>query len=195
METTAVTGAGSVIGVHLDAADTCLVARDIVGQTPVHLAAMQKFTDTLEALLAAGANPNAGSKRSWMPLHLAAGNYVGPVRILLAAGADPNARDYSGAMPLHIAAESGHEPAEIIECLVDKGAELDAQDEDGLTPLHFAARSWYAKPEVIETLLDAGANPRLQSESGAYPADFADNNPKFQGHRICQTLRQHIDPH
>ena len=67
-------------------------------------AAMDDEVNTIKALLAAGANPNAISRDYEPPLHAAAwdGN-VNAIKALLAAGANVNAKDWEGETPLSVA--------------------------------------------------------------------------------------------
>ena len=63
--------------------------------TPLQFAARAGFADVARALLAAGANANAGRDGGVpTPLHFAAGEgHLDTVRVLLASGADLSARD------------------------------------------------------------------------------------------------------
>jgi ankyrin repeat protein len=62
----------------------------------------------LQALLAAGAEPDALNVSGAAPLHLAASKAALPaVQLLLASGADPNVRNAKGWGPVHVAASGG----------------------------------------------------------------------------------------
>ena len=72
-------------------------------------AAWVGYTETVAALLGAGANPNAQNEFGATPLHVAAGKgRAAAVTALLVPGADRNAKDIKGRTPLQWAAESGH---------------------------------------------------------------------------------------
>ena len=104
--------------------------------TPLHLAVQDEDTETVKALLAAGADPNVKGEYGRTPLHEAA--WIGhseTIRLLLAAGSDPNAKDHKGLTPLHTAA-SGN--SEIVQILLPAGADPNALTNDQRTPLHIA---------------------------------------------------------
>ena len=80
-----------------------------MGDTPLHVAAWEGYTETVAALLKDGANPNAQNEWGDTPLHVAAGKgRAAVVTALLVPGVDRNAKDIKGRTPLHVAAESGH---------------------------------------------------------------------------------------
>ena len=82
-------------------------ARNEIGWTPLHRAAMNTATPAvITALVAAGADPTARDKRGLTPLHWAAGYNDNPAVIttLANAGADLTARTKRGLTPLHYAA-------------------------------------------------------------------------------------------
>jgi len=88
---------------------------------PLHSAVAQGGVESVKALLAAGADPNARQQGGFTPLLVAAakGN-LEIVKLLLLNGADPNGRNDAGATPLTLAAARRH--ADVIALLVAKGA-------------------------------------------------------------------------
>ncbi len=87
------------------------------GMSGVLLAVATECAESLDALLAAGADPGAPAAGGVTPLHVAAetGN-LPALRTLLAAGADADAADEGGHMPIDAAAEAGFREA-VVELL------------------------------------------------------------------------------
>ena len=86
-------------------------AADKEDLTPLHYAAETYDTDTVNELIALGADVNALDVYQRTPLHLAA--WVGSAEValaLMAAGADPYAVMKSGKTPLDIARENRKPP-------------------------------------------------------------------------------------
>lgn len=110
------------------------------GFTPLALAVFFGHRDTVEALLAAGADVNATSRESMKVTPLqsaAAAREVAIARVLIAHGANVNARDgESKFTPLHEAAATGQ--IDLATLLLDQGADVNARMSDGKTPLGFA---------------------------------------------------------
>lgn len=116
----------------------------IDGNRPLGLAAFFGHRETVELLLAYGANVNAmsESKVSFVPsntaLHAATAgsnpHSVAPV--LVAAGAHINAADSNGATPLHNAAFRGDVPTG--EVLLAHDATVDVRRNDDKSPLAVA---------------------------------------------------------
>ena len=147
-----------------------LDARDVLGNTPLHLAVGEGASpNVVQVLLNAGANPNVRNDYGMTPLHVVPGIETRPevVRMLLGAGADPNARDSNGLRPLHLAAGVGAS-SEVVQLLLDAGADPNARAYLGLTALHWAVRE-DTGPEVVQALLDAGADPNLPDEEDVTP--------------------------
>jgi ankyrin repeat protein len=107
-------------------------ARGADGFTALHLAAFFGGRETVEALLAAGADADADAENPLRvrPLHSAvASRDAGSVKALLEAGADPNVRQQGGFTPLHGAAHAGD--AEMVRMLLDHGADPALTTDDG----------------------------------------------------------------
>jgi len=115
------------------------------GFTALSLAAHFGQIDTLEFLIAQGANLDAVSKHPMnvTPLHAAIfGRRIEAAKVLVSAGADVKPKRGGTGWPragwtaLHYAAGFGF--VELARDLIDKGAELDACADDGKTPLEVA---------------------------------------------------------
>lgn len=82
-------------------------ARDVrttQGATPLHYAAMNLDPGPTQALLAAGANPNARDAEGRTPLHMAAfATRTANAKLLLRGGADPHAKTEAGRDVLSMA--------------------------------------------------------------------------------------------
>ncbi|MDE2882994.1 MAG: ankyrin repeat domain-containing protein [Acidobacteriota bacterium] len=132
------------------------------GFTALHLAAEGGHRAVAQALVAAGAAVDAGTRiGGYTPLHVAARAGHGAVVLrLLDAGADPNARTTnSGVTALHLAAgATGGRSA--VAALLDHGADPNAQEGSARqTPLFFAAAA--NRADAVTALLAAGADPGI----------------------------------
>ena len=144
--------------------------------------------DILQALLEAGADPNAVDERGETPLLMVVSGKSGAklgvggsrgrshLRLLFAHGADPDLGDGKGRTPLirAILAHAGArvESAEavgIVNALLKAGADPDKADGRGDTPLLHAAN--VPDPEVIRALLAGGADPCIADRAGRLPWD------------------------
>ena len=139
----------------------------------------------VEALIAAGADPNARID-GYPALQFAVRDgTVEIVQALLAAGADVNAfgewvpgccQDRDTALhqavrywDVCVDRDFGHcsERAEVVQVLLAAGADVDAREKlGGWTPLHAAANEagWSEVSEMLLMLLDAGADPSARTE-------------------------------
>ena len=119
-----------------------LVRTRYYSRTLLHTAAALGLAETVQVLLASGADPNGGHHQ---PLYSLANEYGGSgggqiVRMLVAAGADVNACDnVKRCTALHMAARRDH--VEIAGALLDCGADIDARDTNGATPLRRAVNT------------------------------------------------------
>ena len=137
--------------------------------TALIMATLSGFTEIIEKLLAAGADPNYQSRYISTALVIASscGNST-IVEKLLAAGADPNLQDMGGDTALMY--QATYRPEEtpnslaIVEQLLAKGAKINHQNMFKNTALMGAART--GKKAIVEKLLKAGANPNLTNYIG-----------------------------
>jgi len=104
---------------------------DIYGNTVLHYAAMAEDPTFLDALLAAGVDPDLCNREvRETPLSLAIKHGREPqCRALLAAGANLEAQDVMWNRPLHIAAGTG-DLAQVL-MLLEAGADPYARNRDG----------------------------------------------------------------
>jgi ankyrin repeat protein len=115
-------------------------------------AAQDGDTDTVSALIAAGANINAVNQHGDTPLILAAFHgRTNTVSVLIAARANLNAADQYGNTALIFASLGGH--TNIVSVLIAAGANLDAVNRHGNTALTFATHGGH--DEIAFRLLDA----------------------------------------
>ena len=130
-------------------------AKDKCGWTPLHIAAIDGRTETVQALLKhkqmhEQIDVNAKNKYGWTPLHHAAyDGHAAVVQALLASKADVNAKDEDGRTPLHKAAYNGHE--EVVKLLLENRANARLENNLGQTPLALAKE--HSKANVA-TILD-----------------------------------------
>eukprot|EP00927_Polykrikos_kofoidii_P051464 TRINITY_DN45255_c0_g1_i1.p1 TRINITY_DN45255_c0_g1~~TRINITY_DN45255_c0_g1_i1.p1 ORF type:complete len:591 (-),score=159.21 TRINITY_DN45255_c0_g1_i1:80-1852(-) len=136
-------------------------------ESPLEVAAKSNDAATIGTLLAAKADPTAGSKPfGWTPLHIAAGyNAVDAIETLAEAGVDLNLRANDGETPLFIAAQEGHEKA--VRCLVAARADIGARSEDDETALHSAVQHIGSKGlGHLTALLELRADPSIRDVEG-----------------------------
>ena len=138
-------------------------------------------TETITALLSAGAQLHLTTDDGTTPLMVAAGlgrstytpreprgvrssSAEEAVRVLLEAGADINVVNEADFTALHGAAFRGLN--EVIEYLVEQGADINARDFRGRTPYRLAEGSkqsfqFQSWPETAELLKELGADTQL----------------------------------
>jgi ankyrin repeat protein len=132
------------------------------GMTALHWATMNNDLDTVNLLLAAGADVKAATRNGGVtPLFTACTNGNAPlIAALLKAGADANSVTTYGTTALMLAASSGS--SEAVTALLDKGANVNAKDTaHGQTALMYASAE--NRPAVIKTLLARGADTKVTS--------------------------------
>ncbi|WP_019655370.1 SMI1/KNR4 family protein [Variovorax atrisoli] len=149
-----------------------------------------EYFAVLDAMLAAGANPNVGWDTASSGASTTMLMRTGPMSQarLLAAGADPHMRDLQGRTAMHHARSP-----EQIKLLADHG--LDANDfsrpppgDTGTTPLQDVLGEWSetAPAEAVQAFLSAEADPALTDSLG-------NNAWAYCRHLTCaQLLAKHL---
>ena len=123
--------------------------------TALLMAASRQATDSVKALIAAGAKATAKKETTLSTaLHYNMSNCEINTEItalLIAAGGDVNAADEDGRTPLMTATDS----PEAVRLLLSAGADATAVSNSGCSVLYYACQSGGAP--VVATLLEAGA--------------------------------------
>lgn len=147
-------GRAADLAAHLTAHPEDATTIDKLSRTPLHLAAFSGHEDSVELLLALGANAAAEAQDKVLALHFAAmKGHSGCVRLILEAGAPVDA--YAGKKyrtALMMAAEKGH--TEACRVLLAHGASKKYRDRGGARASELAGESGYAD---LATMLLRGA--------------------------------------
>jgi ankyrin repeat protein len=120
--------------------------------TPLTYAIEQGNKSLVEALLKAGADPNAKSEGGRAPLTLSM-DYPEIFQILLDAKPDPNITNSMGQPALFVAIEQG--APDKAEALIKAGADVNLKDSYGNSPLKYATDS--GNTDIAELLRKNGA--------------------------------------
>lgn len=163
-------------------------ARDMLGRTPLHLAALvNPFPSYIIPLLDGGASPNLRDNGGRTPFHHLA-DRIGSsysahtvITAMLNNGASYRLRDNDGNTPLHLAARSAtpnfmremkkDDEPDNITVILDAGADPNARNNDGGTPLHYAALS--GDPVNITNLVVAGSSHHARDKWHETPLHYA----------------------
>ena len=127
--------------------------RHVDGVTALMRASKRGHTQTVKALLDAGADVDAKNHSGFTALMFVRNGGTEIVQILLDAGADLDAKEHDGTTPLMAAAATGE--SEIVQALVEAGAGVNAKNSKDYSALMLAEEEGY--PEIIELLKKAGA--------------------------------------
>lgn len=130
--------------------------------------------EVVQALLEAGADPNAGGADSILD-HAAAWGGRQVVELLLAAGADPKV-----GLPLHQAAIAATDSLPVARLLLEAGADPKVKDQEGQTAADVARRC--GKPALADALIEAGAalSPLAPEDAALEAFAAAAEQPAFR---------------
>lgn len=163
------------------------------GETALHLAAWARYKDTVDILLANGADACARDHRrgGWTVMDEAADKGdLDTVKALLRHGADPSESDSHGWTALHLAARHYH--SMIVKEILEHGANASPESSDGTTPLHLAARPYDGKDSdqcvTLEILLMYGADITARDRTGDTALDVAVTQ---ECEKAAKFLREH----
>jgi len=139
---------------------------NVKGETPLYLAARAKQTDVCKALLAAGAQVDAGDVQMDITPLMAAGRAGQPetVKLLLGANANVTAKGHNGETPVEEAIAGGN--AECVQLLLAAKAPVDVAGVSNL-PLIQAVRG--GNIAIVRALIEAGADVHALSWAGQAP--------------------------
>jgi ankyrin repeat protein len=169
---------------------------DNLGIAPLTLAALAGDTESVKALLAAGADGKRIDRYGSMLTDAMENCTLPAARALIEMGADPNGGIVNagkvkfgpiqlvGLTPLMIA--SPYCGADAAQMLLGAGAKVNAVDVRGMTPLMLAVASEASNPERVRILLKAGADVNAKSKIGETALDWA---LKYGNPEIISTLR------
>lgn len=148
---------------------------DAFGKSRLSSAAFGFHADSVEFLLALGADPRSTDSHGGTALHSIAwqGACQSPegdeacrriIEALVWAGADANARTHSSTTPLHLAVTGDWSSITAVRTLLALGADPDVLDDEGMTPLHLAISG--TELACVDALLAAGADARIPTHDG-----------------------------
>ncbi len=154
-----------------------LNAKDDQGFRPLHIAAVEGYSEIVRYLVTFGADINGKGMYGWAPLHMAVKfNQTHIIKLLLRLKADPDIRMDWGNTPLHNAAYEGS--VEIADLFIKSGVDVDVMDDEGNTPLHGAASRGHI--EMVRFLIEKGADPKKKNKAEQTPLFFAETQKHTQ---------------
>ncbi|PRP87832.1 ankyrin repeat protein [Planoprotostelium fungivorum] len=155
--------------------------RNMMSQTPLHLAAKEGQDKCVITLLNHKATVDAADNKKRTPLHYAARyGHKKVVRILLSKGAKMY-DDIKGCNPLHYASRFSKE--DCVEAILEKfGREfLDRVDKKGRTAIHFASMKGGAS--VVKHFIGRGARVDIVDHFGKLALHYSAKN----GDNLCSS--------
>lgn len=176
----------TVVASRLIGSGSSLRERDSNGQTALHRAVENGYTDTAALLLDMGAEINSRDLAGSSSLHQASTKAdEKTAKLLILNGADVNVVNGYNATPLYRAAEVGGEA--VIRLLLDANADLFVKNSYLQTALHRVADRGHLA--IVDLLLKHGADVNAKDHYGYTPFYCAAD----QGHEdVARILRAHM---
>ncbi|XP_014231108.1 serine/threonine-protein phosphatase 6 regulatory ankyrin repeat subunit A-like [Trichogramma pretiosum] len=138
-------------------------AKDNKGNTALHLILEygREIKETVELLLARGADVGLANEQGQTPLHLICHKYgrdhdwvksLFEIKRKMRQGMRINAQDNKGNTALHLVVEYGRESEKTVELLLEKGADVGLANEQGQTPLHIICQKYGGDHDLVKSL-------------------------------------------
>jgi ankyrin repeat protein len=155
-------------------------ARDGLGRTPLHLAALNMDPGLASFFISMGAEVDAKDNENRTPLAISTEKKdASTARILTAAGANIHTPMGGSGSPANTAVIAG---GDFLSALLNP-ASLVSTDAGGRTILHLAALS--GSVSSIESILSSGKYEVLRDKDGKNPLDLALERPDSRNHMEC----------
>lgn len=164
----------------------------IIGIAPLHIAAKNNDTTTVEWLLNQGANIDITDDSQITPLHNAIRyGHREVVEILCNKGANIECCDKWQRTPLFDAVK--FKRTAITHFLLARGADVNVTDSDeGNTPLHYAVR--YGETDIVQALLKKNADVNGVNHNHKTPLYYAVVKGSFEKIQLLLNAGAEVDP-
>ena len=153
--------------------------------TPLMWASMRGFAETVELLLAKGANSELQNSDGWTALVAAVWyGHAGVCRALLEHGVSVNVTAVNEVPMVVVAAMQGNR--QVLKLLLNHGAQIEGSGSDGMTALLMACE--YGRADVVQELLNRGADVQASCARGFNALQYAEAGTYKS---IVMKLREH----